>query len=390
MHLIETYAASSGLQIDRPQIYEKFFPIPFEKYIVLHSGGGMPSKQYEFYSDVVSMLRPILQKHKIEIVQVGAKSDPYVHQTVDLRGATSIHQTAYVIKHSQLLVGNDSCNLHIASGSDVPIVGLYGSTTPYNHGPYFSSEGKTILLVGDLKGNKPSYSEQESDKVINTIKPEEVVRAILKLLKIRNKVKRESVFFGKQYQNYSLDLVPNCLLSAEVFHEITPTIRMDLEFSENYLAANLRTRPYNILTKKNINIDLLKFMKKHVRTLVYQLDDDYDPEFVENIRRAGINYALYTFMEGAELAKAKLDLFDFGIISEGQRKGKEVLEQYPNITKESKYKTNKYFLSKDKIYLNRYRYEKDESVSDFTQNTDTITLDPEFFDYSEHFYVFNE
>ncbi len=208
-------------------------------------------------------------------------------------------------------------------------------------------------------------------------------------MEIDKKLTRKTLYIGKQYQFHNLDLVPDCVLSPESFKEIIPTIRMDINFDENYLGANLSQRLFFVLTDKPISIDLLKHLKHNIRTLIYEIKDGYSVEFVENLRKAGINYILFTLMKGSELANAKLDFFDYGIISEAEKKGKQTLEENPQITKDSMYRTNKFILSKNKIYMNRVRLEEDKAVEDFTQNYDTVTLSEEFFNYADHFYIFN-
>ena len=34
MHLIERYALNTGVKIDRPEVYQDYFPVPFKKFIV--------------------------------------------------------------------------------------------------------------------------------------------------------------------------------------------------------------------------------------------------------------------------------------------------------------------------------------------------------------------
>ena len=53
MHLIEQYALSCGVKIDKPHIETSFFPVPSEKYITVHASSGMESKNYDYYDDVM-------------------------------------------------------------------------------------------------------------------------------------------------------------------------------------------------------------------------------------------------------------------------------------------------------------------------------------------------
>ena len=52
MHLVENYALTAGVKIDKPHIEPLFYPIDSEKYITLHAGSGMESKNYDYYSNI--------------------------------------------------------------------------------------------------------------------------------------------------------------------------------------------------------------------------------------------------------------------------------------------------------------------------------------------------
>ena len=74
MHLVEQYALACSSKAGSPYIHEKYFPLPFDKYITF-SPFSKPSKNYDYWRDVLSMLLPDFQKLGIVIVQVGGKED---------------------------------------------------------------------------------------------------------------------------------------------------------------------------------------------------------------------------------------------------------------------------------------------------------------------------
>ena len=94
MHLLETYALSTGSKIGKPFILKKFFPIKFDKYITIQNSSGMPSKCYDYFQEVIDFLLPTLNKHGIGIVQIGGKEDQALNNVECLQGATNINQTA--------------------------------------------------------------------------------------------------------------------------------------------------------------------------------------------------------------------------------------------------------------------------------------------------------
>jgi glycosyl transferase family 9 (putative heptosyltransferase) len=389
MRLIETYAASSGLQIGKPFIYTKFFSIPWDKYLVLHAGGGMISKRYDYYAEVVELIKKALPDY--EVIQIGDNSDPSIPKAVDFRGKTTIHQTAYILEHASLLIGNDSCNVHIASYFDIPIVALYGSTTIENHGPSFSSPEKIRLLAADLGKNKPSYSTEEYPKTINSIKPELVAQKALELLgKDISAITRQSLFFGHQYNFAALDILPNCLIDPNYIKEAVPTVRMDYLFNEDVLGRMLSIRPCRIITNQPINLDLLRHFKSRIPQIVYDLPIDYSVDFVKGLRKLGLNFSLTSLLKGNDLAQAKLDCFDYHIVIERENAGDRFIKEHPEIDASCKFKTNKFLLSSGKIYLSKAHWLKDISVPSIDFKEGNIEMSPEFFDFSENLYIYKE
>ena len=77
MHLVETYALSCGAKIDKPLIYEKYFPLPQVKYITFQPFSGAPSKNYDFWQQVIDILFPILQNKDISLNDYITKINNY-------------------------------------------------------------------------------------------------------------------------------------------------------------------------------------------------------------------------------------------------------------------------------------------------------------------------
>ena len=74
MHILESYALQNDLKIDRPHLYEKFFPLAVDKYITLDTSSlGTSAMSYDHWKLVVNLISPILQKEGITIIQLGEK-----------------------------------------------------------------------------------------------------------------------------------------------------------------------------------------------------------------------------------------------------------------------------------------------------------------------------
>lgn len=79
MNLQQTYATALGvIPKEKPILNEKFFPLTAEKFILIHNDNKLPSKHYELFPEVVSLLKPVLHKLGYRIYQIGGKNDPII------------------------------------------------------------------------------------------------------------------------------------------------------------------------------------------------------------------------------------------------------------------------------------------------------------------------
>lgn len=387
MKLIESYALNCGLKIGKPQIYEQFFAMPWPDYIILHAGGGMQSKKYDHYQEVIEILRPLL--NGIQVVQIGDRGERYIQGCVNLLGQTNIHQTAYLIRNSRLIIGNDSCNLHIASGFGKPIVGLFGPTTPHNHGPAFSTEN-VACLVADLKGNKPSYSAEESVKTINTIKPEDVARAALRNLGIdESAITRQTLHLGPQFQQSLVECLPNQVLDRSFIPNVIPTVRLDYHYDESFLCRMLDHREYSIVTDRPIPTEILRRYKPRIKSILYDVKSDFSADFVGQVQACGIQYGMVSLLREAALANAKLQLFDYGVVVERSENG-HAFRQKNAWTKEPglKCKSNRILLSEGKVFLSKYHLNQDQPTTGINDRVCDVPQDDSFFDFEEALYIY--
>jgi len=400
MNLVERYASDCGLKINKPFLYQKYFPIPFDKYILIHAGGNFLSKRYDYYNEVVELIFPILKENGYKLVQIGSENDSELHSIADLRGKTSIHQTAYLIRKAALLIGNDSFCVHVAAAHNTPTITLFGSTSPHNHGAYFGSQNNKKFIQADLKGLKPSFSAQdEGTKVINRIKPEEVANTVLELLKLDKKLDRKTLFIGEKYNDFIIEVVMDTVVSPNSFPQAMLGARMDLNFDEEMLEKNLQIRPLSITTDRPINIDLLSKYRQHVGAVIYEIKEDYSVDFAKNLMMNAIKLHLFTYLPEDKLGLIKLDLFDYGIIDVKEKftlrkfeDFKKTIENDDNkLTYNTKYKTMKFLAADNKWYLNEIDWKNNKPIENLEKNQGKIDLkNPYFWDNLDYIYIYNE
>ena len=69
MHLLDRYALSCGVKIDKPFISEHYYPTTLDKYIVFQTSGKGNSRQYDYWTKVFSFIKEYTEDYKI--VHVG-------------------------------------------------------------------------------------------------------------------------------------------------------------------------------------------------------------------------------------------------------------------------------------------------------------------------------
>jgi heptosyltransferase I len=122
-----------------------------ETYAVIVPGARWDTKIWaaENYGKLASAL-------PVSSVVIGAGSDASIAErvvqasggkAVSFAGRTSVKELVEVMRHARLVISNDSGPMHIAAGFQVPVVAIFGPTSPVRTGPY--GEGN-IVIKSDL------------------------------------------------------------------------------------------------------------------------------------------------------------------------------------------------------------------------------------------------
>jgi hypothetical protein len=380
MRLLDTYATNTGSKIDKPFIYTKYFPLPPQPYITIQNQTPYDSRNYSYWQEVINLIQPFLSKANICIVQVGTKDEKQLGGVINLLGQTNINQLAYIIENSKLHFGADSLCVHLASSFDLPIVSLYSISNPNVAGPHFGNKDKHILLKGyERVGNKkPSYSQVESPKSIDTIKPEEIAEGVLKLLNIEFPKMPETVFIGQDFNLKSFEIIPDQILDLSSIQVENPIIRLDYCFNEEALASILSQRKSIIFTNKPIKKDIIEKYKQNINQLIYIIEENNSVNFVKLLKSNSISYTLLSFLPEEVLNKFKIDYMDYNLIVNRKHKTKEETK-VSNVD-------NLYYNSSRTLYSS-----KGKSISryDWLNGTGNKVVDDiEFWKEADNFYIF--
>lgn len=88
-------------------------------------GARYPVVEKEYYPERVQQVAEVIGAD-YQVIQIGAKSDPALIGAIDLRGKTTLRETAAILNQSLLFVGQVGLLMHLARSVDCRSVIIYG------------------------------------------------------------------------------------------------------------------------------------------------------------------------------------------------------------------------------------------------------------------------
>lgn len=161
-----------------------------DNYIAINPGGNWDPKRWpaEYYAQLADR---ISQEIGVKIVVLGAKKDIGLAQRINskmrneaiiLAGETNLKELGALLKMAKVVVSADSGPMHLAAALGVPVVAIFGPTTPRITGP-FNPQAEHIILQKDVGCPVPCYEVSCVDnKCMKAITVDEVFKAVKKIL----------------------------------------------------------------------------------------------------------------------------------------------------------------------------------------------------------------
>jgi len=386
MHLIEQYALSCGVKIDKPYIDLAYFPIDQKKYITLHASNRIQSKTYDFYKDAIELMLPYLKEENISIIQIGEIGEEKFDACVSLLGRTNIRQASYVIKNSLLHLSTDSFSTHVASGFNKKIVSLYSTSYKECCGPYWGDKDKQILIEPNRENRRASFSDNEYPKSINEIMPEVIAKSVIDLLGINNDLEKvNTLHVGKLYHGQSLAVIPN-QPPPKLFAQNQPiNLWAHEHFDEENIIKWSIGRKVNIFTKQTINIKYLSTIKENIHQINFFLNDSNDncEDFFSEIKKLGIRLKL--ICENPDIIKSvRLKFFDWDVHLL-EKTTKKDLDNADKLCNNSRYKSSQLVCSNQKLYASKAAWK-----NKLEGNHNKIIDCPEFWEELANIKIYND
>ncbi len=178
--LFNAFSFSAGLQVnnEHPKVYIQKSNIDAvnklqlpEKYIVIHRISNDAERDWD--EDKWCLLIKYIKKNlDIKIVEIGNKNQRKnnLPGIIDLRGITSILESAEIIRRSKAFIGIDSGPAHIANAVEKESVILLGSYKNFkNYNPYSGFFSKKTSKVRILRANNARAEKIELQDVVDSI-----------------------------------------------------------------------------------------------------------------------------------------------------------------------------------------------------------------------------
>lgn len=382
MHLTETYAHYAGVKPGKPFIQEDYFPIPFDKYIVIQAGAGMISKQYDYFSYVVEHL-------KYNVLQIGGKDDEKLPVTINLCGNTSWNQSAHLIRHASLFIGCDSACNHIASALGTPRIAVFGATSPLTCGGAWNKHKGVEMTPVNMQGcAAPCFNNEciRPQKCINSITPEMILAQIANVLGKDSIKPVKFLHHGTLSRQQILEFIPYSL-NSQTFGTMTlvngiMSVRCDLhEPNLEEFSAFCNQTPHKFVVLINpCDIDKFKVHHSKIERLLFVVTKENIKEGIQQMKIASrqlYKTGLISYLDHAEFNEYKLDMLDYAPIAKISYFESKPEHEYL-VGKTINIKTSRKVIGKDgKFFLTYQDAKNDKNSVDISVDNANVTLDRE-------------
>ena len=386
MNKIERYSLHAGLKIAEPFVNDCFFPIVHDKYVTFHAEDKLDGRKYDYLQEVIDLILPALKDKGIKIIQLGTSRSQQFDKVYSIRGLASFNQESYAIKNSLLHFGSDGHQVQLAGHHGTPFVSLYSIDNSSSAKPEWGEEKDRILIDSPKGGKEPTHMIQENPKTINGISPFEVAGGILNLLKIKTKLLNNEVLnIGENYHIQTVEVVPDFISEANFLSNSVLNVRLDLHHNEDNLFYWSKNRKLGIITKSPIEPNVLAGIRPSILRVSAEIDDDFDEEFLKNLKKYMIPYELFT-RDKDSLRKYRLKYIDEEIkLYDSFNKKK--LDKIKKICNTTLFKSSKIILSNGKKYQSEAHWVTDNQYKGDPQ---TIIDTKDFWSDAEHYLIYNE
>lgn len=392
MKLLESYSLTAGQKIGKIHTAEKFYPLPFNDFILIQ-GFSKPSKCYSYWNTVIEILKPILDKNNITLLQVGGKDEPKLNHCFQTQGQTNWGQLEYLVSHAKLVLCTDSISSHLAGHYNIPLVVLTSNNFSECVSPFFGEKSKQIILEPNRAIQNPLFALDEGPKKqIDEIPPEKIAQSVCQLLNLDFHYNYQTVRAGEFYNHKLIEMVPDCNIDISKVGITSIIVRMDFLFDETVLEKQLQISPCSITTNRPISKEILEKYRARIPEIIYILDDNHSIEFVNLLEKMAFNYHLATYQDGPKLNDLKLAYLDYRLIHTKNIFNPRSDNLLKNMVDWNKvyYQSGKNLLSKGRVYPSKAAWLRNLPINSLQEEKQVVINHPDFWLETENFYLWRE
>lgn len=169
----------------RSQILLDKYNLEDKKFIAINPVAYWETKLWsnEKFAHLADLINDKLQ---MKVVFTGSEKEPIekitslmTTESINLGGATTLLDLAYLYKKAQIVITTDSGPMHLAAAVETPVIALFGPTDPARTGPY--GAGHTIIRT-ELSCSPCFLKKCSTKKCMENISPQQVFAAVKKKL----------------------------------------------------------------------------------------------------------------------------------------------------------------------------------------------------------------
>jgi hypothetical protein len=374
-HLIEEYAKSLGVKISEPRVKDHFFPTLPEKYITINQA-GVSSKTYSHYDIALSLLKPFLERAKIQVVQMGG--DKKI-EGVDAALNVSFKQQSYVLSKSLVHLGCDGALAQLASSKEIPTVTVYGNAFSENAKPFFSYSSINKNIEPDWN-KKPCFAKEDPKKQIDTIKPEVIAQEVLNLLPIEKEpIKFATKNIGSLFSRSVVEVIPTSFVPLRIPKEQELMIRADYGCDEVSFLKYCGNYKVSITADSLIQPHGLQKVANNINKFLLFIDSSWDtiPDNYFQVLK-GFNIDLTMVVKDKDdLSSLRNKYFDIPVVPY------EAEQEAPcEVGDDARFMSSLRLIEGGKEYLSYAHWKKNLDGNNKVLDT------PEYWRESKHFYIY--
>ena len=348
MNLTEKIALDCGVKASKPHVDFMYHPIPFKDYIVIDGRYKNKVGEYDLFKKVVKLISPYLLNKDIKIVQLCQTVNDRITCVDKCCVDLNKKQDNFILKNSKLVVCCDNAASYIANSINKKTITLYSSFHSLSKAPLWNKKNQ-ISIDSERAGNLPSYDTlSESPKSINFIDPLKVAHNILNSLDIENNLNEyKMINCGKSFFSNIVEAIPDYIPDSKSFKQGSINLRLDLvkDLDARILAAWVLDRKVNIITNKDVNIQLLKYFKDNILSITIMTSDSVSEPFLLAAQRAGFPVKIYC-SEKERFDYFKLKFLDWTVLFDDESDD----EVFESLKKDYFFESCKMLYSKGKAY----------------------------------------